>query len=744
MNRKIRRRNFLLGTAGAVLGSGLIVGCAAPERESRVQSFALSPEQTLPGQNIWFATVDAHDQVAGNGVVVRTVDGRAKKVEGNPDFPVNLGKSSARSQAGVQSLYHPDRIATPLLRTGERGSGQFRPISWDRGLEFIAERIGPKSSAMFITPRLNPVKQRLLNTFALWSRADQMALAPDDQANLRYGLRSIYGTDRIPFFDIANTRAIFSFGSDFLGTEISPVSYSGAYASFRNPASGSGRGRLTQIEPHMSLTGANADRWLPVQPGFEGHLAMAMANELVNGGLVNPEIAGNLLAASGGIGALDEFTPERVAQIAAVDAAQIKHLAIEFIEQQPALALVGGSALGHQYGDQAAAAVLLLNRLAGNDGVAGGVIANPSPPLQHLQSPAIAASARQLLDLAAGWRAGRAPDLVFVYEADPIHELPSAQIGEALDSVAAVVGMGAFMNETLAQADLVLPGAHPFEEWGAFVPDPLPGRAVLGLQQPVVTPLTQARSFGDLLIALSSQLYGEESIEFDSQQSAVKGMVLSALGLKAGDPTAEEDWIDMLRRGGVWDFEPVAGEQFATALQWEIGRLRIPASAGGPDAFEFGLIPFQTIGIGPDAHTAAQPWLQATPDPLTTMTWQSWVEMNPAQARELKIQRGDVVRVETVSGSAEVPVYPAPTIGPGLIAIPEGQGRSFSGRWNEGRGVNVRTLLSRQTSAAGGHAHSATRAHVERLNRTARMPTFELTEDPRNDAEAPPVKVVNG
>ena len=743
MNRKIRRRNFLLGSAGALLGSGLIVGCAAPERESRVKSFALSPEQSLPGEDLWFATIDAHDPIAGNGVVVRTVDGRAKKVEGNPQFPINLGKSSARSQAGVQSLYHPDRITTPLLRTGEPGSGQFRPISWDRALAFITDRIGPDTSTTFLTPRLDAVKQRLLDSFRLWSKADQVTLGPIDQANLRYAVRQVYGVEAIPHFDIANSRAVISFGFDFLGTELSPVAYAGAYSSFRDAHSG-GRGMLTQIEPHMSLTGANADRWLPVQPGMEGHVALSLASELVNAGLVDSAAADRLLANSGGIAALDDFAPERVAPLAGISADAIRELAHEFIEAQPGLALVGGSALGHVYGDQIACAVLLLNRLVGNDNLPGGVIANPSSSWEHLRAPAPVSSARAVSELAQSWRSGSSPDLVIVYETDPVHDLPAAGFDQALDAAGAVVGMGAFMNETLARADLVLPGAHPFEEWGAYVPEPLRGETVLGLQQPVITPLTQARSFGDLLLALSSEVFGETSVLFDSQQSATKGMVLAALGLTAGDPTAEAGWIDILRRGGVWGSDLGQASPFAAVPGWDARRLQAPTFAGDAATFDFNLIPFQTIGIGADPHTGAQPWLQATPDPLTTMTWQTWVEMNPQQAIELGIRRGDVVRVETISGAAEIPVYPAPTIGPGLIAVPEGQGRNFSGRWNEGRGANVRSLLPDLTSAAGGLAFAATRARITLLNRAISMPTFELTDNPRNDAESPPVKIVNG
>ena len=138
------RRKFLAGVAGTA-GGVVIVGCAAPERESRVQSFVLAPEHSLPGDSVWFATADAHSNV-GNSVVVRTVDGRAKKVEGNPAFPINQGKTDVRAQAAVQSLYHPDRIKTPMIPAGSRGDGRYEEITWERALDILGAAIGPAGS----------------------------------------------------------------------------------------------------------------------------------------------------------------------------------------------------------------------------------------------------------------------------------------------------------------------------------------------------------------------------------------------------------------------------------------------------------------------------------------------------------------------------------------------------------------------------------------------------------------------
>src|SRR3990170_1610818 len=78
---------------------------------------------------------------AGCGILVRVVDGRAVKIEGNPLHPINEGRLCPKGQIGLQILYDPDRIKTPLKRVGERGSGQWQPISWDVAVATVAGRL---------------------------------------------------------------------------------------------------------------------------------------------------------------------------------------------------------------------------------------------------------------------------------------------------------------------------------------------------------------------------------------------------------------------------------------------------------------------------------------------------------------------------------------------------------------------------------------------------------------------------
>jgi anaerobic selenocysteine-containing dehydrogenase len=110
---------------------------------------------------------------------------------------------------------------------------------------------------------------------------------------------------------------------------------------------------------------------------------------------------------------------------------------------------------------------------------------------------------------------------------------------------------------------------------------------------------------------------------------------------------------------------------------------------------------------------------------MTTMAWQTWVEVHPATARELGIQDGEVVRVVSPYGSLEAPVYVYPAIRPDTVAIPSGQGHTDLGRYAQGRGDNVLKLVSAEAGTDGGLAWANLRVSIEPTGRQAAMARFE-------------------
>jgi molybdopterin-containing oxidoreductase family iron-sulfur binding subunit len=145
----------------------------------------------------------------------------------------------------------------------------------------------------------------------------------------------------------------------------------------------------------------------------------------------------------------------------------------------------------------------------------------------------------------------------------------------------------------------------------------------------------------------------------------------------------------------------------------------------GPDTFH--LVPFASTSLG-DGRGASLPWLQATPDPVTTATWSTWIEINFEKAEEMGIGEGDVVSVTSPHGEIEALAYPHPGMPPDVVSIPIGQGHAAGGRYAKGRGANVLSILAPLSDdTAGALAWAATRVKIEKTGRYVRLPKFENT-----------------
>src|SRR6266853_973505 len=130
----MNRRDFfkIVTVSGAAAASG---GCQ--QASETILPLVVPNEQLVPGVASWFATV-CRECPAGCGVIARNREGRIVKLEGNPDHPVSQGTLCARGQAALQGLYHPDRIAGPLVREGSAG---FKSSTWDAARKTVSDRI---------------------------------------------------------------------------------------------------------------------------------------------------------------------------------------------------------------------------------------------------------------------------------------------------------------------------------------------------------------------------------------------------------------------------------------------------------------------------------------------------------------------------------------------------------------------------------------------------------------------------
>ena len=745
---KLTRRNFLAWAGLSAVGAVACEGFGIRHGEQDIQSPARLPEDLVRGNDNWYATL-CRNCPSGEGIVVRVMEGRAKKIQGNPMYPVNHGKTSAACEAGLQALYHPDRVAGPMQRSGARGSGQFAPISWQNAMDTLKQQLAARGDSMLLaTEPLRGHLGTLAGSFADSLGGRHLGFESLDNGTYRAALNNVFGQEVLPDFDLGNTHFLLSFGADFLSTWVSPTRWNMGYGEFRQ-GEGRERGILYQVDPRFSMTAANADKWLPIRPGWEGHLAMSLAYVIISEGLQAGGVDVMALTGGQGAAALQAFQPsdtlaDRVFLADSLKGGEgveaIVHLAREFAGNRPSLAIGGGSAAAHSNGLFNLEAIYALNYLVGSVGAEGGIRFNPGSPLQNVPAASSAGTlgdwnrVREELD-------GGSIRLLMLHRADPVHGLPGSMgFGEALNQAndLYVVSFSPFLDETSALADLVLPDRAYLEDWGDDIPEPAPGYQVVGLQQPVVNPPlgVDPRSFPDILLTMAQELGKEADLPWPNFQTMLREGSDALFALNRGSiqaTSADDFWNKLRRRGGWWD-DGARGPQTVAApdglFKTIADKVADPQFSGdSPSANNFYLTPFahNTLVDGRNAHL---PWLQGAPDPLTTIAWQTWVEMSDRDAKELRVKEGDVVLIESARGSARVLVYPTPAVPPGTVSVPLGQGRRSGSEYAtdrpEGESSNIMDILEpSQVEGTGALAWANTKVRVSKTGDSVKVSKLE-------------------
>ena len=729
----LTRRRFLKLMGGSVAGAVLFQACGVPEKELLIQAPIQMPEDLVTGLDNRYATL-CRQCPTSEGIVVRVMEGRAKKVEGNVDYPLNRGKHSARCEAGLQALYSPDRISGPLVRTDERGADQWDEISWADAIARLAEQLRRVQDPSQVVIATDPVGSHLgmvVERFVSRHGARHLTYEPLERTTLRTAVRHVFQQDVMPDFDIDNSNYILSFGADFLNTWVSPVRYARGYGQFRQ--GDRPRGTMVHVDSRLSMTGANADEWLYVQPGQEGLLALSIAQVIISEGLGDAEAADALT--DGGKVDLSSFSPEVVAGDIGTDADRVREIARDFAQNRPSLAIGGGSAAAHTNGLFNLTAIYSLNYLVGSVGATGGVILNPEPALGDIPVAAKTDSFSAWKRLVAEMKRGQVQALL-VRGADPMYGLPhNVAFRDATYSVPLIVSFSGHFDDTTAMADLVLPEHNYLEDWGSDVPDPGPGYQTVGFQQPVVRPFFEPRgvhlgtkSFPDVLLAVAQEMGLDLGLSGETFKEVLQDGARQLFDTGEGSVKASDFrlfWNGVLQRGGWWDTS--ARYDGPAPKPPQLPGWKRPAFDGPLDRGAFYLVPFASTSLT-DGRGAHLPWLQATPDPITTATWRTWVEINLKVAEERDIKEGDVVRVMGPGGSIEALAYPHPGVSPEVVSIPIGQGHSAGGRYAKGRGSNVLSILSgAEVGATGALAWAATRVTIEKTGQWIRLPKFENT-----------------
>lgn len=702
MSEQFSRRDFLKLAGLGAATTAILTGCGPASRYVKREPYQQMPEYNSVGQSTYYATT-CRECAAGCGLVVRTYQGRAIKAEGNANHPLNLGKTCARGQATLHGLYNPDRVQGPS--TGD----------WDSAIQSVADAFknykpGEIAFLMGMAPdHLFDLVGDLTAAAGMDAPIRYGALSMfESRATLSKAAENLFGQPGLPWFDVGNAQAVFSFGANFLETWLSPVAYTRGFVGLRQSETKL-RGVLVQFEARMSATGAKADHWVPLRPGTEGLVALAigkLASELRGG--ATPRIFSGV-------------NPAEAAEQAGVELEALEAMA-QIFASNAVLAIPGGAALGQSNGLETAEAVLALNALSDNFGKPGGVYLSALAPNQTEYSGP--ASTEEMAGLVEKMKSG-AIKALFVHGVNPVFELPAALgFKEALANVE-LFSFVTFPDETAKEAKHVLPDHHGLESWGYQRVATGVSQSVLSGSQPVVSPYYNTRATADVLIAAAQLAGGKfaEALPYKDEVEFIQAKLAALLGEGDGSFSAPDaaTFMAYFQQYGGWfkNSNALIAPDGSGALNGSIEAGEAEFAGEG----EFFFVPFVSPTLAEAG--ANKPWLQELPDPTTTVMWNSWIEINPATAHELGVEDDDVVKVSSEFGALELPVYRYPAIRPDTVAIAFGQGHTAYGRYAENRGVHAGDLLGARFNEAGDLAFGGVKVRVEKTGRKQPLSRME-------------------
>lgn len=327
------------------------------------------------------------------GIVVESVDGRVKKIDGNPNDPKSRGMLCARGQAGVSFLTDPDRLTEPLIRVGDRGVGEFRTASWTEALDRVAagmlairDRYGPESVAFFGHTSGDSWFVDLLPQ--AWGSpnaarpSSSLCTSPREEAALLTIGRPIGGHEPVDW-DAARCITL-------IGTHIGEDARNTMMQDF---AAARARGAtVIVVDPRFSTAASQADHWLPIKPGTDTALLLAWINVLVAEVSYDAEFVDSWTVGFRELAShVAPLTPEWAADITDLTADQIRATARTMAAARPASLIVPGRHVTWYGNDtQRMRAVYIVNALLGAYGRKGGLYFAKTPYLDAYPHPPFA------------------------------------------------------------------------------------------------------------------------------------------------------------------------------------------------------------------------------------------------------------------------------------------------------------------------------------------------------------------
>lgn len=671
-----------------------------------------------------------HDCPDTCGVITEVAEGRAVNFYADREHPVTQGWLCAKVRPYLDHVYHPERLRYPLMRAGEKGSGQWRRISWDEALHMIGERwraIIDRHGAAAILPYSYSgtlgLVQMSVSSARFWNRLGAGTLQRSIcGAAAEQAVEMTLGARWAPAYEeVLHSRLVIVWGHN-------PVSTAPHFMPYMTRAQRSGA-QLVVVDPRRTRTARCADWHLAPIPGTDGALALGLAHILVHDGCHDeswlqahtvgwPQFRERLAA----------YPPQRVAQITGLAEEDLWRLARLYAGETPALIKIADGINRNLNGGQNVRAILALPALTGQYGLRGGGLAYSTSGYLQWDAAAVGHGAecpppgrRVNMNRLGAALLGDVEEppikSLFVFGANPVASTPNAGkivAGLQREDLFTVVHE-LFLTDTASFADLVLPATSQLEQVDLHKGY---GHTYLTYNHAAIPPLDEARSNWDVMRALAKTMGFDEPWLRQSAEEVIEE-VLAATAARSSvlrDVTLQRLQTENTVALALPEDPPFADGQFPTAS----GKVEIYCQA----LADMGLDPLPDWGgreddgaaiVGGDGFApqlsltlltgAAHHFVSsslANQAALVQREGEPFLEIHPDDAAARQIQDGDRVIVENGRGWCELRARVTDAVRRGVAVSPKG-------RWAQhqnGRNVNWTTSDALADMAGQSTFHS--------------------------------------
>jgi menaquinone reductase, molybdopterin-binding-like subunit len=700
---KITRRELLTFAGGSVLGALFtpIPWKLLDDTAIWTQNWSLIPKLPRGPESFLFTTCALCP--AGCAVRARFVGGSPVSLTGVRNHPVSHGVLCPMGISAHHLAYHPLRIKQTYAFSGKSAGSVLKPVKHEDAINEITTIIresqssAARGSIAVLDHRPGRAVSSLFREFVNACAGGKYIVAPGSEDPTLAAVRSICNISEDTLgFDLENTRVVLSFGVPLLDGWGTP----GRLQQILDNRNQTGL-KLIQAEPVKSRTALQADTWLPVVPGTEGVLALAIAGVIVREQLCSPKTTKAISDFSEYERTVSQIAPEFAAAICGISPADIVNTA-RLLATNPSIIVSGDNPAGGPFGKVTTTAIAGLNVLIGNIGQTGGITG-----LGTVTSTRLGATPTALADV---------PDhsirLLFIDGAESGNTYPLSLLQKKLvEDGSRVVMMTPYLSQLAGIADYIVPTSAAYESLEEISTPSGSNRSCFALSVPLLPKAEGATNPVSFMIELGRAVgmpfaAGAEAPEFwlklrvHEISVAKRGAVIQPDGAGQSslrDIASEDDLWKKMAEGGYWiDDAGQAPKMSRVTLFAEFSpdAFKKLAAPGTQSSNALTLIPTGWRGTTSTALVA--PVLSKLFQESHLRTLGGRVHINPATLAANAIPVDTQARISTKSGTMVVHVVADQAVMPGLILATVGPSPNNAAPGDRPEGAGILDLCTIQ------------------------------------------------